>query len=127
MPALSNQRIQIGKEGEDFVATWLQEQGYTICAANYRYAGGEIDLIAKKNEILAFVEVKNRRSHYFNLSEVITRSKQRKITHVARRYIVEYGMSSYVYRFDVALIEGIGKNRNISYIENAFTDEWIFK
>ena len=46
--------------GESAVCRYLMQQGYTIRKRNYRIRGGEIDIIAQKGEILAFVEVKTR-------------------------------------------------------------------
>ena len=56
-PLFNNNKI-IGNEGEDRVIAWLVQEGYTLIARNYRWRAGEIDIIARKNEIVAFVEVK---------------------------------------------------------------------
>lgn len=120
-----SERAALGKKGETFVAQWLQERGYRVCVQNFRTRGGEIDLIVQKNELVAFVEVKYRKYHYFDLSEVITKSKQQKIAYAAQSYMIKYGKPSFAYRFDVALVEGVGDNCTISYIENAFTNEFI--
>jgi len=122
MPRSSDYAI-IGKNGEELVASWLQEYGYQICSRNYRCRSGEIDLIVQKKEIIAFVEVKRRLHRCFHLSEVITKSKQRKIASAAQIYMTKRGITSFAYRFDVALVEGIGDNCTIVYIEHAFTNE----
>lgn len=103
------------------VARYLEEQKFTIRACNYRQRWGEIDLIAVKDELLAFVEVKLRQNHYFNLSEVISKSKQCKIVKTARFYIAHHALYCMVYRFDVALIEQEEHDYQLTYIPNAFT------
>lgn len=119
---MTTEKISLGKKGEDLVALYLQQQGYTICARNYTQRCGEIDIIAQKETVRAFVEVKLRQSHYFALSEVITPSKQRKIIAAARWYnSQERTQHDLIYRFDVALLEHHGSDYDITYIPNAFT------
>ena len=49
-----------GKAGEDHIAAWLEKQGYEILARNFHSRYGEIDIIAKREPYIAFVEVKAR-------------------------------------------------------------------
>ena len=58
MPAMSNDRSERGRLGEEYAARLLEREGYRILSRNFRTRYGEIDLIAQKGEILAFVEVK---------------------------------------------------------------------
>lgn len=121
-----NNAIQQGKKGEDLVARKLTREGFKILAQNYRKPFGEIDLIAIKNDLIIFVEVKMRQACYFDLAEVIIPSKQKKIIAVAKAYFAEYNYGHKTGRFDVALVEGTGENTTITYIPNAFMDsnEW---
>lgn len=118
----------VGSQGEQAVVNYLIKQGYTICARNYAIRAGEIDIIARNGETLAFVEVKTRTTAYFNLSEVIVPAKQRKIMYTARHYIFMNKIEDMVYRFDVALLhskENIATEPatwDITYIRDAFTD-----
>jgi len=48
-----------GQRAEDCAAAWLSAEGYTIVERNFRVRGGEIDIIAFKDETLVFVEVKS--------------------------------------------------------------------
>lgn len=118
---MANLRKELGLKGEAIVARYLEEQGFIIKAYNYTQRWGEIDLIAIKSEIIAFVEVKLRQHHYFNLSEVIGPAKQRKIIRTARTYIAQNRVYSMVYRFDVALVEQKEDRYELTYIPNAFT------
>lgn len=112
---------ELGQKGEALVATYLTHHGYTILAMNYTQKCGEIDIIARKADIFAFVEVKLRQHAYFSFSQVVTPSKQRKIIQTARRYIAENALVDSVFRFDIALLEYQGQDYHINHIQNAFT------
>lgn len=117
-------KSELGKKGELLVAHYLQKQGYTVLQTNYSIRGGEIDIIAQRQEVLAFIEVKMRSQLYFNTSEVVNRSKQNKIIHTARHYIAQSNVQQdRVYRFDIALVEPKDHDYTITYIPNAFTHE----
>lgn len=115
-----HKRATIGKEGEDQVAQWLEKRGYAVLARNYRTRYGEVDIVAQKGDLVVFVEVKRRTNHYFNISEVITKTKQQKIARAARTFIAQHPNLSCSYRFDVGLIE---QDNTIVYIEQAFSIE----
>ena len=85
-----HQRSHLGSYGENVIADLIQKQGFTILARNYRRFNGEIDLIAMQDNLLVFIEVKTRQKRYFDLSLVITPSKQRKIIAVAKNYMATH-------------------------------------
>lgn len=114
---------QLGIHGEELVARKLQNNGYTILERNYRKKYGEIDLIAQKGDVIAFVEVKMRRRQLFDLTMLITPGKQRKIIMVAKEFIARHRYARNVYQFDVAIVEATDKGPEICYIANAFVDE----
>ena len=58
----------IGRTGEDIACTYLKGNGYIVLKRNYRAARGEIDIVAKKGSLLAFVEVKTRKDRSFGLA-----------------------------------------------------------
>lgn len=118
---MSKEKINLGKKGEELVATYLENLGFVVLHKNYTSKLGEIDLIAQKGEVLAFVEVKLRNNAKFDLSELIVRSKQNKIIKTALRYISLNQFYDMVFRFDVALINAVNDNFEIKYIPNAFT------
>ncbi|HEX9331705.1 MAG TPA: YraN family protein, partial [Anaerolineales bacterium] len=60
---------KIGKWGEDIVVIYLTERGYEIIAHNARTPYGEIDIVAKQEDITIFVEVKTRTSNKMGLPE----------------------------------------------------------
>lgn len=116
-------RKKAGDQGENLVAQLLQKQGFTILARNYTKRTGEIDLVAKRYDTVVFVEVKTRTKTIFDLTEVINKTKQRRIISAANSFIFEHNLHDYVLRFDVALIEQLDSG-TITYIPNAFTQEY---
>jgi len=117
------QRKERGRQGEEIVEAFLIEQGYTILARNFSWRGGEIDIIARKDRSVAFVEVKTRATAYFALSAVITPQKQRKLIMTARRYVLQQELHHVALRFDIALVEPDDTGGwQINYVTNAFTD-----
>ena len=117
-------RSALGKKGEDLIANYLTQRGFSIVDRNYARRMGEIDLIARKKDLLIFIEVKMRTAapSDFDLSEVITPSKQRKIISVAKEYIARYAQDRMICRFDVALIQGPENSAQITYLEDAFRE-----
>ena len=113
---------ELGAQGETYVMQWLTKHGYHILHRNYHTRYGEIDIIARKTKLIAFVEVKLRTTNYFTLSEIITFSKQNKIIATARYFCVkDLHEDDMIYRFDVALIHRHDNDFSLEYIENAFT------
>ena len=112
-------RKQLGIEGENYIAQTLEKDGFTIQHRNYRKRYGEIDIIACKDDLLVFVEVKCRKRAYFEATQLVPWGKQKKIIMVAKEYIARYDHADKVCRFDVALIEG----GQLTYLENAFTED----
>jgi len=78
-------KVPIGKQGEEFARNYLIENGYTIVAMNYRFGRGEIDIIADKDGMLIFVEVKTKKFGDFgDPIGWVPKSKQRQIGTIAR-------------------------------------------
>jgi putative endonuclease len=113
---------ELGYKGESFVADYLGKKGFRVVARNYRQRNGEIDLIAIRGDLVVFVEVKTRTHSAFDLSEVVSMTKQRRIAACARQFILEYNMHHASYRFDVALLENLVTGQ-IIYIQDAFVPD----
>ncbi len=108
-----------GNDAELFVQTYLTSQGFTILQTNYRQRFGEIDIIACKQNLYIFVEVKARASGLL-LHEAISKSKQDKIRRTATYYIQEKKSTDKDCRFDVALLSYQDKKWHLTYIPGAF-------
>ena len=113
-----------GAWGEALAAQYLQKKRYMIVATNYRCRFGEIDLVAKKGKMLAFVEVKLRTNLSHGLPrEYVTRAKQQRIRTTAEVFLAENELDLTA-RFDVAEVytdeAHSAQHTKIEYIENAF-------
>lgn len=121
---MSTQSVR-GKAGEDRVCNYLIDGGWHIEARNYRIRGGEIDIIARKDGVLAFVEVKTRKfGSLTEGTEAVTKKKQSCIIRTADRYIQDNPSDAEEIRFDVAEVtvttEDIPRVLEMNYMENAF-------
>ncbi|MCR4672936.1 MAG: YraN family protein [Lachnospiraceae bacterium] len=107
-----------GREYEEKAAAYLISQGYNIVTANYRSRHAQIDIIAMEDGVLAFVEVKYRKSASpQDPLEAVDAKKQRRISSAASQYLMEHGGNgASSYRFDVVSFLG-GKP---TLIRNAF-------
>lgn len=118
MPA---SRQQLGKAGEDLAADYLTGKGYAILHRNYRCRSGEIDIIARHDATLVFIEVKTRRTNRFGSpAEAVTRRKQQQVSRVAEEYLMREKLFGTSARFDVLSILTDGKNPHITHIPDAF-------
>lgn len=114
-------RSILGARGEDAAARYLEAHGWRIVARNFRRREGEIDIVAGRNHVLAFVEVKTRRSALFGTpAEAVTRRKQTRIRALARQFLMETGLHAPIVRFDVIEVLPRGNAARIGHIQGAF-------
>lgn len=114
-----SEKRKIGDLGEEIVVSFLIENGYEILDRNYLKPYGEIDIVAMKNDIVCFVEVKARKNVNFGYPrEAVNFYKQQRIAKASQTYLIENNLTNYIMRFDVA--EVFTEIRKINYIENAF-------
>lgn len=111
----------VGNWGEDIATKFLQDKAYKIVQRNYRWARGEIDIIARQDDVLVFVEVKTARGDAFGPPENwVDQHKQQQIGRVAEKYLQDNEIDGMDCRFDVIGIEVRGAKHQIRHIENAF-------
>jgi len=112
----------IGFIGEDLAINFLEKNGYEILERNYKCRYGEIDLIARIEDRLVFVEVKLKKGEsYCKAIEAVDYSKQKKIIKSALNYIQENNIENLGIQFDIIGIElEDGKPPSIIHIKNAF-------
>ena len=111
--------IEKGRLGEEIALKYIISKGGTIVEKNYRTKMGEIDLIARMNGELVFIEVKSRSNiNYGYPCEAVNYKKKRKITNVAKYYILDNSLEYISVRFDV--IEIYLTDKKINHIVNAF-------
>ena len=111
-----------GALGETVAARWLAQHGYTVLARRWRSGHRDVDVIAERDGIVAFVEVKTRAAMEFgDPVEAVGARKQRSLVRSAREWLARHGNGTREYRFDV--IGVLLKERKvwIRHIESAFT------
>jgi putative endonuclease len=115
-----NKRAQ-GKFYEDLAINFLKQKGYKILERNYICSFGEIDIIAHKENILCFIEVKARTKRSFGKPlEAITQLKQKRMVKVAEYYCIKNKVSNKPLRFEVIGIEFTKDETIFEHVENIF-------
>jgi putative endonuclease len=114
-------RRSLGDRGEDLAAASLKKQGYKILERNYRAPLGEIDLIARHQGMLVFIEVKTRTSARFGAGQdAVHLAKQTRLRKLADYYLKQKRLGEVAVRFDVVGILWKKGGPQIEIIQNAF-------
>jgi putative endonuclease len=109
----------LGNKGEAMASDYLKGIGYEILDKNYRKREGEIDIIAKKDEEIVFIEVKTRRNSNFGYpEEAVDEKKIEKITDVANMWLEEKEKFDNPWRIDIIAIELDVDPPEITHIKN---------
>ncbi|TKJ40289.1 YraN family protein [candidate division LCP-89 bacterium B3_LCP] len=117
----------IGNEAEGQAAQYLQNKGYRIIVRNYRIRFAEIDIIAQKDDVLVFCEVKSSRFSGESHPEIrVGHKKQIKIAKCAQSFLVENRPSFDSCRFDIISVKLVRGETVVEHFENAFwpPDGW---
>ena len=111
---------EFGKEGEQIAVDYLKKNGYAIKYKNYRYLKAEIDIIAKKGDVLAIVEVRSRSSDFIqNIAETVTPKKIKLLVMAADHYVTDNNLDVEV-RFDIITILKNKRQFELEHLESAF-------
>ena len=111
---------ELGKEGEEMAAAYLQKKGYVILARNYTFKKSELDIVAMQDGKLIVVEVKTRNSDYLAGPEItVTKKKQKALIKAANFYIHEKDLDVET-RFDIISIILNSKEQTLEHLEDAF-------
>jgi putative endonuclease len=112
----------LGLLGERIAERWLLSHGWRIVARRFRSGHRDIDLVAERGGLLAFVEVKARRGATFGdpVAAVHWR-KQRELGRSARVWVARFGEPGAVYRFDVIGVLIEGARVRVRHVEDAFS------
>lgn len=120
---MSIRRRDIGKRGETLAQEHLRQQGYHILQTNFRCKLGEIDIIARDNHIVVFVEVRTKTSTALGPAyNSVTPSKRKQVKRVALYYISTYNLVNTQFRFDVIGIHlnPASDEYHLDHIQSAF-------
>jgi putative endonuclease len=110
-----------GKKGEEIAVSFLKKKGYKIVEQNYRCVFGEIDIVARHEGDIVFIEVKSRKSENFgDPEEAVGFNKQRKISQIALNYLNEKRLDHHDARFDVVAVKLLPDGNKVKLITNAF-------
>jgi putative endonuclease len=115
---------EFGRRGERLAAAFLQARGYRIVAANQRVGRGEIDLVVRRLGVLAFVEVKARRSGSCGApEEAVTVRKQRQIARLAELWLAARPRllaEVTEIRFDIVAVDATRRPPRVRHLVDAF-------
>ena len=110
-------RIARARWGEERAATWYRHNGYTVIARNWTMRGGELDVVARRGNVIVVCEVKTRaNNNYGTPVDALTPTKQLRVRRAGFVFVRELNEKGLRVRFDVAAIVGT----QLEIIENAF-------
>jgi putative endonuclease len=114
-------RHRDGLAAEEQAMRYLVSQGWSVAAHRFRVGHTEIDIVARRGHLVAFIEVKSRRGDAFGSPlEAVTGSKRREIVKAARAWMDRHGRAGDVYRFDCIAI----LREKLEHLEDAFRPGW---
>ena len=117
----ADKRQFLGQTGEDLACKELERRGYAILARRYRSRFGEIDIVAKCDDVIVFVEVKARAGDDFGGgAAAVTPWKQRRIAQMAVDYLSRHHLHDRPCRFDVVTVDMKDDSPAIVVYANAF-------
>ncbi len=115
---------ELGNEGEMMARDYLMQQGYTIVDTNWQFGHLEIDIIAIRENILAFVEVKTRSSSAVSEPQMaVNQQKQKNIIRAANAYILKNKYNCEA-RFDIISVIRNEKGTQIEHLPDAYGPRW---
>ncbi len=115
------EHLRIGKYGEGLACLFLKEKGFTIIETNWRFSRAEIDIIARKANLMVFFEVKTRSyTFYGEPEEAVGEKKEQMMFNAAGMYMEQMNLKIPI-RFDIIAVHLKGStNYKITHFEDAF-------
>lgn len=119
---MTMQRRALGAAGELVARRFLEDRGWVIVASNFRRREGEVDIVAVREDVLAFVEVKTRRSLGFgDPCEAVTQRKRARIRSLAAAALAQGAVPHMAeVRFDVVEVLANGSEYLVRHLPGAF-------
>ncbi|MGQ0537654.1 MAG: YraN family protein [Gemmatimonadaceae bacterium] len=119
---MSRERLRFGALGERVAERWLRHTGWRVLQRRYRAGRRDIDLIAERDGLVAFVEVKARHgAHFGDPVEAVNWRKQRELRRSATVWIGRHGRPGEDYRFDVIGVLLADGRARVRHVANAFS------
>lgn len=118
----SDPRQRRGLRGEHVAIGWLRARGFEILAHRFKLGRQEIDLVIRRERVVAFVEVKTRRSLAAgHPAEAVHWKKRQAIARVAAVWAIRHGRFGDLFRFDVVEVYDLpGAAARVEHIEDAW-------
>ena len=111
---------ELGKSVKNLACEMLRKKGYLIKKRNYRFDRAEVDIIAEKDKMIVFVEVKTRESDFLSdAAQMVPMKKQKQIIKAADAYLKEHDLDNEG-RFDIVVAIVNSKYKKLDHIEDAF-------
>ena len=118
---MSQQRQQLGLLGERIAARWMRREGWALVAHRFRSGHRDIDLVMRRDNTIAFVEVKARRGERFGSPvEAVHFRKRRELGRSARVWVDRHGSAALSYQFDVVGVLFSDTLVRVRHIPDAF-------
>ena len=123
-----NTRQQFGRAAEEAAARYLTQSGWRLLGRNVRIGRGELDIVARRGSVLAFVEVKARRTSTCGAPEdAVSTLKRRQIARLAELWLAArpwamHGVDDV--RFDIIAVVSSAVPSTIRHLPAAFTSDW---
>lgn len=114
------QHNDLGKKGEELAVGHLIKNGYSILETNYRYLKAEVDIIAKKRDLLVAVEVKTRSTPDFGDPQDFVKKKKIVLMVSAMDFYINSRELETELRFDIIAIIDNAQGVKIEHLEDAF-------
>jgi len=123
---MTHARQALGLEGETRACQALDARGYRVLERRYRTRYGEIDVVARHQGTIVFVEVKARRGRRFgDPAASVTWHKQRRLVAMATDYLARHRLERAAVRFDVVAVEVWPDTPpTVTVIPDAFRPGW---
>ena len=120
-----NARQQFGRAAEEVAARYLQRRGWRVLGRNVRVGRGELDIVARRGDVLAFIEVKARRSDVCGSPEdAVTARKRRQVARLAELWLAArpWALERIAdVRFDIVAVDATTVPASVRHLPGAFT------
>jgi putative endonuclease len=114
-------RQAFGELGERIAERWLRRDGWVVVNRRFRNGRRDIDLVVRRDQTVAFVEVKARKGDDFGGPvEAVNWRKQRELARSAQVWIDRHGQAAEDYRFDVVGVLVQGERVRVRHVPGAF-------
>ena len=118
---MSAARQAFGELGERIAERWLRRDGWVVVNRRFQNGRRDIDLVVRREQVVAFVEVKARKGDDFGGPvEAVNWRKQRELNRSARVWIDRHGQPAEDYRFDVVGVLVSGDRVRVRHVADAF-------